>query len=692
MFLLSSLPQNLIDTIMDFDMSPSVIKLWISGDRMMQHKISTGVTKIKLIDRRLVTSGRFPKFITELRSLRYLTIDRDGYAMPYYRDIPKLIRCLPSTLKKLKILVKDSVLCIYPPTPKGTSGSSSHSLVYVASVTTLHDWTFARAFPQLETLELDFNRRDYPKHRSWDHGDFSLLPPSLTSLTIPPGPFHDIDEAFASSMPRQLQVLKIRLTPFLSASAWSQLPPHLTRLDMALDPKSFWHIGHLTSLTHLEPGFGVQNLELADLPHGLTSLDTTWFDSFDDNAHLLKNFTNLKHIKFHKPSPEQMRFVPPSVHSFRQVHHSASHGGFADLWPPSLTKLYAGSYGNDYPPSHFPSKGLVSLDLSRIIGSTTLATFPHTLRSLNLQSLSIPDNQELIFPPHLTSLTWYKGDFQLEVTDESTGVLCNLTDRELLASLNGKKAFRCFSFLKLPRSLLYLRFYSIIPASQLKHLPPRLKQLTARDIFVDVDFVPDDALEMSAMQAVFKIGADEGIWSDCESACFDWTQLKRASIATLLPRTLTGIQLDGDAFNASKPEWSMIPPHLTDFIYKPIAGIPAHFLGEIPMKRMKVLRIIVDGAEEQHLKLIPRYIHEARIQIINSPNLPITALKCIPATFLDFSLGHYLQGATNKLLELQRTHIDDDNPSYYLRLLQPDDDILNQTKQGPRPTLGPRNR
>ena len=218
------------------------------------------------------------------------------------------------------------------------------------------------------------------------------------------------------------------------------------------------------------------------------------------------------------------------------------------------------------------------------------------------------------------------------------------------------------------------------PASQLKHLPPLLKQLQVRDIFADVDFVDDDATEMSAMHAVFKIGAAEGIESDR----FDWTQLKRASIATLLPRTLVDLKFDGDAFNASKPEWSMMPPHLTHLHCNPAAGIPAHFLGEIPMKRMKVLRLVVDGAEEQHLKLVPRNLYYAEIRLINSPDLPITALKYLQAEFFSFPDRHHLQQLTFKLMELQRSHIEADNPSLYLRLLHPDDDLIKQLGISPR--------
>lgn len=124
----ASLPAELVDAILGQDMSSCVIKLWNCGDRSMQHKISTGITKMTLVDHREHTSNRFPKFITELRSLRELTVDRDGRLMPYYLDIPKHVRCLPSTLTKLTIRVQECTKIIRAPTPKTATNPTPNSI------------------------------------------------------------------------------------------------------------------------------------------------------------------------------------------------------------------------------------------------------------------------------------------------------------------------------------------------------------------------------------------------------------------------------------------------------------------------------------------------------------------------------------------------------------------------------------
>ena len=179
MTFLLSLPQSIFDAILDEEMSPCVIKLWISGDRLMQHKIATGITQIKLVDYRWLTSSRFPKFIENLRSLRELTIDREGNTMPYYLSIYKHVQKLPPTLRKLKIRVKNSFHIICPPTPANTTYSLSAAQNYTIGDLAHPEWTFETAFPRLETLALQ-------SEKHWEFRHLSLLPTSLTSLSIQP--------------------------------------------------------------------------------------------------------------------------------------------------------------------------------------------------------------------------------------------------------------------------------------------------------------------------------------------------------------------------------------------------------------------------------------------------------------------------------------------------------------------------
>lgn len=57
--LLVSLPQTILDAILDEEMSPSVIKLWFCGDRLLQYKLATGITQIRLSDHRELTLRRW---------------------------------------------------------------------------------------------------------------------------------------------------------------------------------------------------------------------------------------------------------------------------------------------------------------------------------------------------------------------------------------------------------------------------------------------------------------------------------------------------------------------------------------------------------------------------------------------------------------------------------------------------------
>lgn len=649
----------------------------------MQHKISAGITKITLSDRRERASSRFPLFLTQLRSLCELNLDKDGHSMPYYREIPQHVQSLSSTIKKLKIRVKDSRQIIFAPTATETDESNSDAPSSVESNHIQPSWTFASAFPHLESLELD-------SVEEWNPSDFALLPSSLTSLTLSLSTEDTLithGEEMASSLPRQLLKLKIRDHPTLLPSFWPCLPPHLTKL--CTHHSQNWSgddyyslpdlsLKHLNSLTHLKGSF-TGCLSLSDLPATITSLDMAWIKDFD--ASLLQSFTGLKTLKrLDQLTPELLRSLPPSVESIFVSQLATTSTDMNKLWPPSLTILEAG-YTSDwskgaYPASYFPSSGITFLTIPDCIDLSLVATFPSTLGTLIMERPILPASLDnIVFPPHLTHLVisahhndnwdWVSVADPIKVADDDLP--------KMRASLHGKKVIRCFPYNKLPQSLKHLSLSGIVPASQLKHLPPRLTHLSILDIFQDADFAPTDALEMSAMRNVFEIGRAEGIESDS----FDWTQLKRASIPALLPRTLTSLKLQGDAMVLAKPDWSMLPPHLESFTCHPYRGIPGHSLREIPMKRMKEIGIKAKKVEDHHLELIPRSLQILDFFFRESHNLTPAAFEYVNPASIGLDMGHDLEELLSLLIELQEEHADEEDPSYFLRLLRPDEELIN---------------
>lgn len=643
MSLLASLPPTLIDAILGQDMSPCAINLWKCGDKLLQHKMATGITQIKLVDHHEPSSSRFPKFILELRSLRELTIDRGSCSMPYYRDLRYHVRGLPPTLKKLKLCVAESIEVLRPPTaPTGRKAASR--AISAENNDALHPtWTFAAAFPQLESLELD--SLDAP----WEEEDFDLLPPSLTSITIPSCDYQVYDKLSSLLSPHFLKLKLTSSSPF-PPTFWSRLPPNLTHLhvqpDENVDASLADQLASLLprSLTKFETNF-YQTLNLKDLPSGLEFLNTVWIKPLDPNPYsqIGRFLPNLKTVRVSSTlTPELVRGLPPTVR-YMEVSRiplsvESSH------WPASLTKINCRDSDPDFSFSVFPT-GLLELTIGKDdFNLAAISNLPRNLRCLAVYAKNIIDSKEVDFPPHLTNLH--------------------------LVEERASSPERDFPYHNLP-SLLTNLCLPVIPASKLKHLPPHLKSLQASDIPVDSDFNPDGEAEIAAMMLNFENGRRDG---GLES--FDFTQLKRASILALLPRTLDLLKITTKTGkDLANEDWSLIPPRLRSLQFVPSDGIPSSLLQQLPpLRNLRFLRVSLNGAEDQHLECLPRHVKTVHIKFVNSPNLTPMVL-CHLRRDVSFEIPH-LQECLYRLSSDQRSHCDDEDPTYFLRLLSPDKEIV----------------
>ena len=669
MTVLAFLPETIIAAILDQGTSVGVINLWFSGDRVMQHKLATGIAKIKLLDPLELTSSRFPKFLTELRSLRELTIDRHGGVMPYYRDIPQFVRCLPPTLMKLKLRVRDAVEILRPPMANHARKSSATAHPPIENNIAQHPWTFAAAFPLLVTLELKFGK-------TWSINDFALLPSSLTSLSIPSG-LKRLSGDFSSAIPRQLLALELCGFPIVLQPFWVHLPPHLTKLAVKLARTSDSNISlkHLPYLTQLTRCSLDQTLMLADVPSGLVYLDMSWFTTPYDIAEL-KRFTNLKEITDLLLSPQVNELLPPTVQIIDLAKVDSAMESIK--WPTSLTELHVEL--KDETAFHFPSS-LIKLEIVSLLDLSMVSTFPRMLSSLAVGAGLLPESCATIdFPPLLTFLSIslcsnHPGWLALEEnTFETAADSEDLDDDSQALSRDGKKVLHCFPYHKLPQSIRHLQVSAIVPASQLKYLPPRLTHLGIQDIFRDADFHPKDALEMSAMHNLSKIGVAEGILEERS----DWSQLTSASIPTLLPRTLTTLTAWADSMVLLISDWREMPPNLTSLWLHPSDGLPITFLDQMPMKSITCLDVALNGAEDHHLKLLPKHLREGGIQFQNSPNLTPNAFVHIRTDLFRTFDTQTLDAPLNMLRTLQTKHAGDEDPTVFLRYLKPDQDIIKE--------------
>ena len=602
----------------------------------MQHKISIGVTTIKLVDHREVTSSRFPKFITELRSLRSLVIDRRVLTMPWHRNISEHIQKLPSTLRKLKIRVENSCHITSPPASTNASNSLSSDRHPTTNDLIHPKWTFASAFPHLETLEL------HSSSGSWQPY-LALLPQSITSLTIPPCE-KVIDETFSSLLPPDLLTLKLSAVgnisfPTFTPSFWSHLPSQLASLSIYSITESTCTAVLPRSLTQLNGIFSYPNLDLADLPSGLTNLSRTLVTNM--SALTRSMFPNLREICIDSIDPQFLQSLPPTVHTIDADVISVSS---VDQWPASLTKLSFRNAPDHIYAALLPSK-LVKLSLSSVhnINTAVFSRLPRSLRHFKLRCQEIVESDSIDFPPHLTFLSLFDNKYR-----RATSIIRHL-----------------------PASITNLKLTFSIPASLLKHLPPRLKALKTFNISGDYDWIPNTEAELAAMRMNFENGRRYGI---VEREIDLVTRLKSASILALLPRTLTRLHITGDDKALDRLVWSAMPPNLSWLYWNPYGGLPLTLLRELSFKHMRTLNISLKNVQDEDLKLIPRHLQTAEIAFYNSPKLTFMAVQHVPAWVIPAIDGFITP--LHRLTDLRLEHAKDEDSTYFLSLLDPDPAFL----------------
>lgn len=673
-----SLPANLLDAILSFDdMSRCLLLLWMSGSRLLRYKIAIGATRIDLREPRRRSQNRCPKAIEEMQGLRELTINNYDRVMPYYRSIENL-RSLSSGLRKLTLRIANSKRLLSPPEVLLVPEDSLH---VNGGNLNKPSWTFAAAFPQLETLVLHSDE-------SWPSSDFALLPSSLTKLTLSWLP-QDADGEYSFSLPRQLLSLEVCNGRTISPSFWTRLPPHLTEINVSCHQKQgskadISHIGlelprSLTKLGRFLQG----DFAPTSLPPGLVSLDATWLIDLNcwSNADFERfgaHYAQLKLFSGTSITPRLARALPSTVHTI-SVHRAVKTPDDKYEWPSSLTDLALSNLSpNDFDASILPS-GLttISLDEEFILDLELISLFPHTLLNLAAAGGTLGDVEKVSFPPRLTTLSlssrsqtphWlllYEKDGSSPTAERSFGYSDYDVDP---TCYNGRLVYKCFPYHKLPQSITELSLGIIIPASRLKDLPRRLLSLNIDDIFEDAEYHPDDAIEMDAMRSTFEAGSAEGI-----KESFDWKRLERTSIATLLPRTLKEFLMWGDAC-LEHVDYGMLPPLMTGLMLHSDHGLPGHYLPRMPLQHLQSLHVTLREVSSDQLASINPHIRSGALNFKGPCDLPL-------ATLLPYSRFINQRSLPNEhpmtiLCKLRQDHAIDEDLSYLQRLYSPDAEII----------------
>lgn len=197
-----------------------VIDLWKCGNALLNLKLASSIEYLCLRDTRMSSTSRYPKLVSNLRNLRYFSINRrDHPLMASSADLSLEIRKL-SSLTTLKIRCFDCHHSLHNHTPESTYDSTNLiESLYERGESELID--MAAFFPKLTTLKLGRSadaRDGYLK-------DFAGLPPHLTTLCIPL--FNPTSETLLK-LPRSLTHFKTKFAYLPRVDDWKLAPPGLT--------------------------------------------------------------------------------------------------------------------------------------------------------------------------------------------------------------------------------------------------------------------------------------------------------------------------------------------------------------------------------------------------------------------------------------------------------------------------------
>lgn len=695
-----SLPTQIFDLILSYEgLSQAAMHLWLSGDARMQNKIR-GITLVDLQSTSDYALDSFCSFILELPKLRRLTLDRGSGRMIKSHALASQLKKLPPSLTQLSLRVQNSASFLtndYAPNLSSIFESDGTPTIECV-------WSMETAFPQLHTLELRHSR----------NFDLLMLPSSLTSLTL--RLYLNIDhvvEHFYRHLPRQLLHLDLQgLGTTKSFGHLVDLPPNLTTLtsDVSLTDahqnfQDFYDTVRLPqTLTHLESEVLIvrtrDDLEL--LPASLTTLGPVFFEqfiSYDEIGLHLPHLTSLDLKQMYAFTPSVIRKLPHSLISL-YLRMNMEHIAAGD-WPKGLKKLVL--YGNcsNVRGSAMPSN-LTSLKIEVVpISATDLSHLPRTLRLLTCFVTQNLD--ECDFPPNLTSLslTDRSNTAVAWITMKRTHITYSYTDKERTLHpttglsgdqkticipfnppptrfVDGEKVARCFPYSRLPRTITELRTNAILPASQLKHLPPRLKALQVDMIFKDADYHPNSSAEIDAMHSILQIGKREGIQ---ESFAFSTlkpssTDIPSPTLSILLPRTIRELTVS-KFFSPGRSEILHLPPNLTHLAINHPHDIlkSDDFYDLLKLNALTFLKINIERLTDEHIKALPQKLQLTQFWIPpNATPLTDRAALYLPGVYLDGSQKRY-RAIQHRLRGFLDREIRNEDDMVFRKLLNPSDHL-----------------
>ena len=499
---LSHFPPDILSQILSpTDSSYLCIRLWNTGDRLLQHRLASVMTSLDWEPSNSLF--QIPSAVYQLPRLRHFAIkSREPLSVvPLYSSLQ--LRRLPPSLESLEL---DFCAKINLLVNQGMNPPVHLRIHYPRGVSRYIDLN--ELFPRLTSLTLG-NIGQCPPITPSDL--FPALPATLTELCMSE---LTVTPTFASMLPRSLIKLVCSISmklpnppPDLFETAWCNAPPHLeyikhvslSRLPYTSSwlPKSITTIDSCSAVLDHSQDFYLptKTLVISNYRNGLSS-PFAWTSRLPQTLINLFLFFNVS------LPPSQIHCLPTSLTLLKtstiwsnQDLEDAKKLDLSILWPPALTylKLNASDFVTltTVLPPHLKVLNMSGRRIQARIDMRALPPLLHTLTTHatpqliehlpnNLKSLSITSSTNFegwpTFPDSLTEFTWNRWRDLFEDDDSPIIGDIPLLFPSQLRSLRVEE-WRSAWFHVLPRTVTDLNICKLFPPSKAIDEPDHFAKL-----------------------------------------------------------------------------------------------------------------------------------------------------------------------------------------------------------------------
>lgn len=524
--LLKFVPE-VLNLILSYVSSVSVLALWKCGSRQLNYRLSRGgATSISLEDDFLYTFSKWPRMLRDLKHLQSLSLRALYISLGPSELILREIFSLPRNLVRLELDFRGAGAWLNIPTE--TSSLFDESRISQPPDTPYYSIIDLDAvFPTLKELSL-LEHSNFAA--SWTTHDLTRLPRQLVCLTLKLGQSCWSD---LSNLPSGLELLNLGGTTLLE-SAISTLPSSLTSLHAYLSPS--WDL-----FSHALPaGLKFFPVDSSDAHSIRWPLHTSSISQLSATVlpEVMKQTPFLRHLtlSFRTAIPSSSLLILPSSITHLRVLVSPSDWNSisANMWPKSLQTLVLQNVDSNhlhrlprnitvltcsliiFKPLYMEEQNFISSSLGESSSEELpgdaegspdrLLGLPHSLRSLRIFEtlleavsdpfIALPPNLSLLeVPPTVLKASSFLLPQGLHYLSVSSGSAIDqsLLFKSILTCLHTLiiHDFDSAMLLCLPRSLTHLTVYDsretrkkpqIVSIDRLKSLPPDLENLHWTDL------------------------------------------------------------------------------------------------------------------------------------------------------------------------------------------------------------------